>query len=167
MKTANAQTRSFGEETPEFNLVIVYEDDESLRFAESVFATVAPALDGIDVRSSAWKFDIMQISSLRQTAALDAAAADLVMVAARSPASIPVEIQQWAMDWRNCHSLHSNSALAVLISEPPAGDSWSQQAEHEHLVQFMRNFAAQLRVEFFTKTADFSEDEYHAGSPCR
>lgn len=134
------------EGSPEFRIVIIYEDAAAGRQARQFSDRLLREAweDCVGVRNL-WTFDVLGIREVRNAAASAAAAADLVIVAAAGGRELSPEVEDWLELW------------AWLIDRAdPAVVALVQQADG----RAVRNIRARLRLiakrkglEFFAPTA--------------
>src|SRR6476660_6639868 len=103
---------------PIFNVVIAYEDFETGKQAKRTFDVLVEQLDN-DCRftNQMWKFDVLNIPKLREMAAKDAAAADIVIVSCRARGELPSEVKAWIELWL-AEENHAIAMVALLDSSP-------------------------------------------------
>src|SRR5947209_17488715 len=108
------------DETPDFNVVIAYEDFESGKQAKATYDFLVENL-GTNCRFSSqmWKFDVLGIPKLREMAAKDAAGADIVIVSCHGSNDLPVEVKAWIELWM---ADQSNTIALVALFDSPAVD---------------------------------------------
>src|SRR5205085_1496492 len=102
---------------PNFNVVIAYEDFETGKQAKKTCDFLSGNL-GLDchVNHQMWKFDVLGLPKLREMAAKDAAAADIIIISCRGDNDLPEALKSWIELWlaEKGHSL----ALVALIERP-------------------------------------------------
>jgi len=102
---------------PVFNVVIVYEDFESGKQARKTYDYLVENL-GTDCQfeNQMWKFDVLRIPKLREMAARDAAAADIIIISGHGGSELPADVRHWIEAWQN-QSLRA-IALVALFDRP-------------------------------------------------
>ena len=65
-----------------------------------------------------WNFECLSISVLRQLAAQEAAAADLVIIAAKDGPRLPREVADWMQLWLASAKKRTRALVAMIDSEP-------------------------------------------------
>ena len=100
-----------------FNVVIAYEDFETGKHAKKTYDYLAEHL-GRDCQFSQqmWKFDVLAVPKLRDIAARDAAAADIIIVSAHGTNPLPDEVTSWIQMWlaEGCRAI---ALVALFDSE--------------------------------------------------
>jgi hypothetical protein len=88
------------EDTASFNVVIAYEDFETGKHAKKTYDFLTEHLSSECVfTSQMWKFDVLGIPKLREIAARDAAAADIVVISCHGSTDLPAEVKAWIELW--------------------------------------------------------------------
>jgi hypothetical protein len=72
-------------------------------------------------RRSVWKFELLQITSLREAAAEEAAAAELVIISAHAPGQFPKAVKSWLDLWMKKRP--GNQGALVLLLDDAGHDS--------------------------------------------
>jgi hypothetical protein len=118
-------------ETPDFNVVIAYEDFESGKQAKATYDFLVENL-AADCRFSnqMWKFDVLGIPKLREMAAKDAATADIVILACKGSNQLPDEVKAWIELWL---AEKSNAIALVALFDSPDIDTDQVEATREYL----------------------------------
>jgi hypothetical protein len=85
---------------PNFNVVIAYEDFETGKHAKKICDFLTENL-GPDchVNNQMWKFDVLGLPKLREMAAKDAAAADIIIISCRGESDLPEPLKAWIELW--------------------------------------------------------------------
>src|SRR5881296_3929579 len=79
-----------------FNVVIVYEDFETGKQAKRTVDFLAAQLkNDCSFTNKMWKSDVLNIPKLREMAAKDAAAADIVIISGRGRNPLAPEVKAW------------------------------------------------------------------------
>lgn len=136
--------RSPGSEAnPAFNVVIAYEDFETGQHARKTYDFLVEHLgEEFCLHNQMWKFDVLAMPKLREMAASDAAAADIVMVAVRGSNELPAEVKEWMELWLS----QGTRAIAVVALFEDSGQSIA------NLVQdYLAEVARRANVEFFSQ----------------
>src|SRR5215813_3713240 len=91
---------SDAEVNPALNVVITYEDLETGKRAMKTYDYLVEHLgDQCLFTNQMWKFDVLAVSKLKDIAAKDAAAADIIIVAAHKRNELPTEVKSWIQQW--------------------------------------------------------------------
>src|SRR5579862_6505421 len=78
------------------NVVIAYEDLETGKRAMKTYDYLVEHLgDQCLFTNQMWKFDVLAVPKLRDIAAKDAVAADIIIVAAHEGNELPAEVKAW------------------------------------------------------------------------
>ena len=126
-----------------FNVVIVYEDFQSGKHGIHTYNHLVKHLGRqCDVSNQMWKFDILVIPSLRESACRDAEDADIIIISCRGTNALPESVTSWLESWsRNPgHAL----ALVALFDNPEAQQT---QATRD----FLSRIARKTGLEFFAQ----------------
>jgi hypothetical protein len=85
---------------PAFNIVTAYEDFETGRRAKKTYDYLDQHLSEQCVLSNQmWKFDVLAMPKLSEIAAREAAAADVVIIAAHGPDGFRHHVRFWIESW--------------------------------------------------------------------
>ena len=100
-----------------FNVVIAYEDFETGKHAKTTCDFLTENL-GPDchVNTQMWKFDVLAIPKLREMAAKDAAAADIIIISCRGDSDLSAPLKAWIESW--LADKRSALALVALFDRP-------------------------------------------------
>jgi hypothetical protein len=142
---------------PAFKVVIAYEDFETGKHAKRACDFLAGKL-GPDCRFSdqMWKFDVLSIPKLREIAAADASAADIVVISCRSD-ELPTHVRDWLELWLACPG--TPLALVALFDRPP-----EESPRARALRDYLAEIARRGHMEFFVQP-DESPDRPCPGGP--
>lgn len=105
--------------------VVAYEDVSVAKLAKEKWDYLVRTLQsGYDFELRLWKFDVLRHPKLRDTAANDAAKAQMVFVATHGAGELPSEVKAWIEQWL-AHRSHKPGAarLLTLLFDPPAGQA--------------------------------------------
>lgn len=96
---------------PVMNVVIVYENFEAGKHAKRTFDYLANSLGNeCQLSSQMWKFDVLGIQKLRDMAAADALAADIIIVSSAGKNELPGPVLAWIDLWLE----QKSNALALV-----------------------------------------------------
>lgn len=115
-----------------FNVVIAYEDFETGKHAKKTCDFLTENL-GPDchVNNQMWKFDVLGLPKLREMAANDAAAADIIIISCRADNELPAALKAWIELWL----AEKRSALAlVALFDRPQDHMFQSRAVRDYLV---------------------------------
>jgi len=88
------------EVNPGLNIVIAYEDLETGRRAMKTYEYMVEQLGGECLfTNQMWKFDVLAVPNLKEIAAKDAAAAEIIIVSAHEGRELPREVKGWIELW--------------------------------------------------------------------
>src|SRR5262245_53918128 len=95
-----AHTHTELETPPLFNVLLAYEDFETGKHAKRTFDFLVQNLgDEYRMTNQMWKFDVLSIPKLREMAAKDALAADIIVISTRGGTSLPQAVTNWIESW--------------------------------------------------------------------
>jgi hypothetical protein len=82
------------------NVVIAYEDLETGKRAMKTYEYMVEQLGGQCLfANQMWKFDVLAVPKLKEIAAKDAAAAEIIIVSAHEGKQLPKEVKSWVELW--------------------------------------------------------------------
>ena len=82
------------------NVVIAYEDLETGKRAMKTYEYMVQQLgDQCLFANQMWKFDVLAVPKLKEFAAKDAAAAEIIIIAAHEGRELPAEVKSWIEMW--------------------------------------------------------------------
>jgi hypothetical protein len=130
---------SDAEVNPALNVVIAYEDLETGKRAMKTYDYLVEHLgDQCLFANQMWKFDVLSVSKLREIAAKDASAADIIMIAAHEGNPLPREVKAWIELWLS-YKTHA-SALVGLFGA---------QSVDSPVRDYLVGVAKRAKIEFF------------------
>lgn len=103
--------------TCNLNVVIAFEDSAAGRHAESFYEHLKQRLgDEFDLTRYQWSFSLLRDDCVRETAAHDAATADIIIIATHGAGGLPEHVRTWFQSWigRN----ENRMALVALFDQP-------------------------------------------------
>ena len=131
------------DETPDFNILIAYEDFECGKQAKATYDFLVENLDAdCQFTNTMWKFDVLGISKLREMAAKDATNADIVIIACKGHHRLPGEVKAWFESWLE---EKTNAIALVALFDSPELDAEQVEATRDYLA----SVAQRGRMEFF------------------
>jgi hypothetical protein len=135
-------TASKVDEDPAFNVVIAYEDFDTGKHARRTYDFLVQHLgDESRFRNQMWKFDVLGVPKLKQMAAKDAAAADIIIISAHGLNELPSEVKAWIELWTK-EKIH---AMALVGLFDP-GECASNPVR-----SYLEDVAAHAGLEFFAQ----------------
>ncbi len=134
------------EENPTFNVVIVYEDFETGKHAKRTYDFLVENLGpGCKFGNQMWKFDVLSIPKLREMAAHDAIAADIILISCRGGDELPAHVKSWIDAWRG--EPHCAIALVALFD--------CSGYEARPIRNYLAEVARQAGIQFFAQPDDW------------
>jgi hypothetical protein len=123
------------------NVVIAYEDLETGKRAMKTYEYMVQQLgDQCLFANQMWKFDVLAVPKLKEIAAKDAAAAEIIIVAAHEGRDLPAEVKSWIEMWLGYKT--EASALVGLFD----GENESTPARN-----YLAEVARRAKIEFFSQ----------------
>ncbi len=121
------------------NVVIAYEDLETGKRAMKTYEYMVQQL-GEDClfANQMWKFDVLAVPKLKDIAAKDAAAAEIIIISAHGGRDLPAEVKSWIEMWLGYKT--EASALVALFD----GDTEFNPAR-----AYLEDIASRAQIEFF------------------
>jgi hypothetical protein len=136
------------DETPDFSILIAYEDFECGKQAKVTYDFLVENLDAdCQFSNTMWKFDVLGIPKLREMAAKDAAQADIIIIACKGNHRLPGEIKAWFESWVE---EKTNAIALVALFDSPDIDPEQVEATRDYLA----SVAKRGRMEFFMQPYD-------------
>jgi hypothetical protein len=131
------------EVNPSFNVVIAYEDFETGKHAKKTYDYLVEHL-GHDCAFSnqMWKFDVLAVTKLREMAARDAVAADIIIVSAHGNSELPAEVKAWIELWLK----PNGNAIALVALFDSLADG-----ENNPVRSYLADVARRGKMEFFAQ----------------
>jgi hypothetical protein len=131
--------RSDKEGNSALNVVIAYEDLETGKRAIKTYEYLVGQLsDECLFSNQMWKFDVLSVPKLKEIAAKDAAAADLIIISAHEGKSLPSEVKAWMEVWLSYKS--QASALVGLFGN---------ESVNNPVRNYLAEVARRAKIEFF------------------
>lgn len=138
-------------------VVIVYEDVATGLRAKEAFDRVFGRLDSSrEYHLVMWEFSVLGFGALRARAVRDAAASDIVCVAAHGEHDLPAGVKEWAERWAKEPMTHRCTMVALLEAVD------AELPEDTLLIEFLREVASKRDAEFLLESLD---DLGEAGNP--
>jgi len=130
---------SDAEANPALNVVIAYEDLETGKRAMKTYDYLVEHLgDQCLFANQMWKFDVLSVSKLREIAAKDAAAADIIMIAAHEGNQLPREVKAWIEQWLS-YKTHASALVGLFGVE----------SVDNPVRDYLAGIAKRAKIEFF------------------
>jgi hypothetical protein len=129
------------------SVLAAYEDSvtaaRGVEFCRNLVRLLGPECE---ITQQVWLFNEFRVFKLREIAAGEAAAADVVVISAHHSASVPDEVKDWMEMWLNSRS-NSPAILAALLDPLPRGASSSMEA-------YLQERAQKAGMEFIFEIED-------------
>ena len=127
------------EANPALNVVIAYEDLETGKRAMKTYEYMVQQLgDECLFANQMWKFDVLAVPKLKEIAAKDAAAAEIIIVSAHEGRELPASVKAWIDLWLSYKT--EASALVGLFDA---------QTEANPVRTYLAAVARRAKIEFF------------------
>lgn len=121
------------------NVVIVYEDLETGKRAMKTYEYMVQQLgDQCLFANQMWKFDVLAVPKLKEMAAKDAAAADIIIVSAHAGNELPAEVKTWVDLWLS-YKTHASALVGLFGTESVDNPART----------YLADVAKRARMEFF------------------
>jgi hypothetical protein len=102
-----------------------------------------------------WTFSVLASASLRQLAAGEAAAADLVIIAAREGPGLPEEVKDWISLWLATGEYHHRRRALVALLEPDK----KRNGDAQGVLSDLKGLAEADEVDFFANGEEMGWDK--------
>ncbi len=120
-----------GSKTP-FNVVVAYDDVpmgvRAKHVLDSIGRTLAPDCHLV---VNIWKFSMLHLTELAESAVIEAVAADMIILALREDNGVPHETKTWIEAWLQRRA--SAAGALVLLFDPDNQPSVSARSAHAYL----------------------------------
>jgi hypothetical protein len=127
------------ESNPALNVVIAYEDLETGKRAMKTYEYMVQQLGSQCIfANQMWKFDVLAVPKLKEIAAKDAAAADIIIVSAHESNELPNAVKAWTELWLTYKT--GASALVGLFDG---------EAAENPIRTYLAEIARRGKMEFF------------------
>jgi hypothetical protein len=94
-----------------------------------------------DLHTRLWRLDLLGQPLLAEQAAIEAAAADVIILSLHGSEDLPAEVRNWLNRWLD-HKEDRPYALAASLDAAP-----TESRDRNHLLEDLRQFAASAGVE--------------------
>jgi len=136
-----------------FHVVMAYDDFTSgKRAMDACNFLVFQLGDGVEWRSSMWKFDVLGHAKLNQIAIEDALEADVIIVANARNSGLPAEARKWIDGWVP-GKRGQTAALVALLDF--TGDQLTESAQ---AYAFLKEAATSADIDFLPQEIRFPEN---------
>lgn len=158
------QTRAFPSLGPSdldvnsaLNVVIAYEDLETGKRAMKTYEYMVEQLGAQCLFSNQmWKFDVLAVPKLREIAAKDAAAAELILISAHEGKQLPREVKAWIDLW-----LSYNTQASALVG------LFGRESVETPVRSYLAGVARRAGIEFFAQPGIWPGKAKEATGPAR
>lgn len=139
---------------PTFNVLIAYEDLEMGKHAKKTYDFLVDQLgNDCQFNNQMWKFGVLSIPKLREIAAADAAAADIVVISCHG-GELPDEVKAWFNLWVNAPD--GPLALVALFDSPADAQVRTREAR-----AYLAQQARRGHMEFFAQPDEWPGSQEH------
>jgi hypothetical protein len=112
-------------------ILVLYGDKPGGQLGREVTGALRQKLGSeFQVRQSSWNLHLFRSSKLRALAALEAAVADMIILATNEGAPLPRELAEWFSLWRDGARATPVALVALLKRESPAAPRLIEKALH-------------------------------------
>lgn len=147
------------ETSPSFNVVIAYEDLEAGKQAKKTYDFLVHNLaNECRCSNQMWKFEVMSIPKLREMAASDAIAADIVIISSGQAGRLSADVKSWLEQWM---AAKPNVIALVFLYEKSDDCDIRIDATQAYLAESAR----QAHLEFFAQPYRSLSKEVMASDP--
>jgi hypothetical protein len=145
------------EKNPSFRILIAYETLSSgLRAREMSERLAARLQSEFEMSSDVWKFELLSHPQLRAQAASEAAAADMIIMAARRATELPAHVKHWIESWIP-QRRGGAAALVALLDEPEEGEGSGASAP---LGAYLQRVAEAGHLDFFCQMGGGRQQDF-------
>ena len=132
-----------------FNVVVVYEDLATGKHAKETYDfLVSRSGRKSEFNNRLWKFDVLQIPKIKESAAKDAVAADMIIFAAHGGEELPANVKSWIETWVGKKESHPG-ALVALFDDPD-----KRTRKKTSTRSYLQDVASRGKMDFFAQSAD-------------
>jgi hypothetical protein len=127
-------------------ILLLYEDLETqLRGKRSLAELEALSAEKWAIGAKFWRRDLLKTESLRNSAANEAAMADIILISLHGTEMLPEEVGEWLSSWL-ARKADRPYALGILFDEPSA-----PQSEPPSLLAALEAIATEAGADLFQK----------------
>jgi hypothetical protein len=152
MKNGARHSPMFPEALPSMagsEILVVYDDLASGVRAKLLFDEVLfPLASRGQIRLNMWKFNLLGLPALRAQASRDARHAAMVCIATESADELPLDVVRWVGEWLPEKKADGGAVVLML------GATDAAEASALRSVQFLKNMAGEMHMEFFLHCAE-------------
>ncbi len=133
-----------------FNVVIAYEDFETGKHGKKTYDFLVENLEEeCRFNNQMWKFDVLSVPKLRDIAAKEAAAADIIMVSGHGKFDLPKEVKAWLELWIS--QKRRTIALVGLFDREDYTDNPARS--------YLAGVAQRAHIDFFSQPGLWPKEE--------
>lgn len=135
---------------PAFRLLTVYEDFAAGRRANETCSFLLAQLgDDFEIRTSMWKFDILEDHVFAKSAVVEALEADAVIIATRGKSPLPAAITGWIERWVFRRADQTGALIGIM-------DTTSADTPvAAHIRSYLDSVAAAANMDFLINAVPF------------
>ncbi len=139
---------------PAFRIVTRYEDFAAgVRAIQMLERLTAQLRSEFQLLGSVWKFALLDNPHLREQAANEAAAADMIVIST-SAGQLPVRVKDWIETWLP-RKRGTGTTLVALLSKEPLG-----AGEPPPVWVYLRDVAKEANMDFFCNVGAWSQQDF-------
>lgn len=128
------------------NVVIAYEDLETGKRAMKTYEYMVRQLgEQCLFANQMWKFDALSVPKLKDIAAKDAAAAEIIIISAQGGRDLPAEVKTWIEMWLG-YKTEASALVALFDSE----------SDFNPARAYLADIASRAQIEFFCQPGVWS-----------
>src|SRR5262245_9405073 len=149
-----------------FRIVTKYEDFAAgLRAVQMLERLSARLRSEFQLISSVWKFELLDNRTLRDQAAAEAAAADLIIISTSSAADLPDSVKNWIAGWVPNKQGYRTALVALF------GREETSTSQPPPVWTYLRDAAENAKMDFFCNVGGWRQQESEqivkSGPPAR
>ena len=129
---------------PVLDVLLLYEDlGTALRAKHSLDLLPTPFITEAGLRTRLWRLDLLGEPLLAEQAAIEAAAADIIILSLHGRSELRAEARDWLSRWLD-HKEDRPYALAALLDPEP-----TQPGSDNPVVAYLKQFAEAAQADLF------------------
>jgi hypothetical protein len=128
-------------------VVLVYQDDQTRQWAKEVYNRVRQLVGDDCLHTTWWNIRDLNQPSVLAGAVSNTRQSDVIVVAIRSTAGLPLAFYHWTDSWLD-HRPGKPGALVALVGQP--------QAESDSTRDYLRNLSRRGRLDFMVQERTWS-----------
>jgi hypothetical protein len=133
----------------DLSVVISFPDSTTAERANEILQQLGRNLKGEEGRlfHQWWNFEVLAFTSLRELAAAEAAAADMIIIGVHDEEELPETVADWMKRWLGLRKDHPGALVALLDAEPEKVNG------SEGILSQLKQAAAMGQLDFFATRA--------------